>query len=77
MYNIQPTNGFHTSSSVLKKFFQLNEGEGDGVVRTFDILHGVDVDPKLILPRTSLIVWFTDVESSCDGAEESDNPSVN
>ena len=75
LYTIPPTNGFHTSSSVLKKFFPLNEG--DGVVHTFDILHGVDVDPKLNLPRTSLIVWFTDGKSCCDGAEESDNPSVN
>jgi hypothetical protein len=58
LYTIPPTNGFHTSSAVLKKFFPLHKG--DGVVHTFDVLHGVDVDPQLNQPRTSLIVWFTD-----------------
>ncbi len=33
---------------------------GDGVVHTWDLLHGVDVKPGL--DRTSLIVWFTTEE---------------
>ena len=76
LYTIPPTNGFHTSSSVLKKFFPLKRG--DGVVHTFDILHGVDVDPRLNQPRTSLIVWFTDCSGNDAGGEEKDvNSSVN
>lgn len=67
LYTIPPTNGFHTSSAVLKKFFPLKKG--DGVVHTFDILHGVDVDPRLNQPRTSLIVWFTD-RDGVDGTED-------
>ncbi len=75
LYTIPPTNGFHTSSAVLKKFFPLEKG--DGVVHTFDILHGVDVDPQLNLPRTSLIVWFTDTNESIVEEEEDVNSSVN
>lgn len=76
LYTIPPTNGFHTSSAVLKKFFPLNKG--DGVVHTFDILHGVDVDPQLNLPRTSLIVWFTDTNQKSSSEEEDVvNSSVN
>ena len=67
LYTIPPTHGFHTSSAVLKKFFPLKKG--DGVVHTFDVLHGVDVDPRLNQPRTSLIVWFTDSDSG-DGNED-------
>jgi len=57
LYTIPPTDGV-TNNAALRKFFPLDEG--DGVVHTFDILHGVDVDPRLNRPRTSLIVWFTD-----------------
>ena len=41
--------------------------KGDGVVHTFDILHGVDVDPDLNRSRTSLIVWF--VDRKCEGSD--------
>ena len=76
LYTIPPTSGFHTSSAVLKKFFPLKKG--DGVVHTFDVLHGVDVDPRLNQPRTSLIVWFTDRSGNDVGVEEEDvNSSVN
>ncbi|KAL3765485.1 hypothetical protein ACHAW5_008735, partial [Stephanodiscus triporus] len=33
---------------------------GDGVAHSYDVLHGVDVDPDLGRERTSLIVWFAD-----------------
>eukprot|EP00985_Skeletonema_marinoi_P035097 scaffold45615_cov219-Skeletonema_marinoi.AAC.1 len=75
LYTIPPTNGFHTSSAVLKKFFPLKKG--DGVVHTFDILHGVDVDPRLNQPRTSLIIWFTDSSESSVGEKEDVSSSVN
>ncbi|KAL7436155.1 hypothetical protein ACHAXM_005096 [Skeletonema potamos] len=71
LYTIPPTNGFHTSSAVLKKFFPLKKG--DGVLHTFDILHGVDVDQRLNQPRTSLIVWFTDSGSIGDKEDVSSN----
>jgi len=44
--------------AALRRFFAL-EG-GDGVAHSYDVLHGVDVDPDLGNERTSLIVWFTD-----------------
>ena len=77
LYTIPPTNGFHTSSAVLKKFFPLNRG--DGVVHTFDVLHGVDVDPQLNQPRTSLIVWFTDSGGGgvSDAHDDEDDASTN
>jgi len=75
LYTIPPTNGFHTSSAVLKKFFPLKKG--DSVVHTFDILHGVDVDPRLNQPRTSLIIWFTDSSESSVGEKEDVSSSVN
>ena len=59
LYTILPTPGVGaTSHTALRKFFPLQRG--DGVVHTFNVLHGVDVDPKLDRSRTSLIVWFTD-----------------
>jgi hypothetical protein len=39
----------------LRRFFPLCCG--DGVLHSWDVLHGVDVEPGL--DRTSLIVWFT------------------
>ena len=38
----------------LRRYFPLRKG--DGVVHSWDVLHGVDVEPGLV--RTSLIVWF-------------------
>ncbi|KAL7523510.1 hypothetical protein ACHAWF_000549, partial [Thalassiosira exigua] len=53
--------------AALRRFVPLDKG--DGVVHTFDVLHGVDVDPGLKRSRTSLIVWFTD---NGDGGEDED-----
>ena len=51
--------GKTSNHASLRRFFPLNKG--DGVVHTWDVLHGVDVEPGL--DRTSLIVWFaTDEE---------------
>lgn len=50
--------GAVSNHAALKEFFPFDKG--DGVVHTFDVLHGVDVDPNLNQKRTSLIVWFTD-----------------
>jgi hypothetical protein len=47
--------GKTSNHASLRRFFPLNKG--DGVVHTWDVLHGVDVEPGL--DRTSLIVWFT------------------
>jgi len=58
------TNGLYTinaavsNHAALKNFFQLNTG--DGVIHSFDILHGVDMDENLNSSRTSLIIWFID-----------------
>ncbi|KAL7531296.1 hypothetical protein ACHAXR_003963, partial [Thalassiosira sp. AJA248-18] len=65
LYTILPTPGVGAASHAgLRKFFPL--GEGDGVVHTYDVLHGVDVDPGLNRSRTSLIIWFTDGEDEDD-----------
>ncbi|KAL7467590.1 hypothetical protein ACHAXS_007832 [Conticribra weissflogii] len=72
LYTIPPVNGKINNNAALKRFFPMERG--DGVVHTYDVLHGVDVDPDLNKPRTSLIVWFVD-HSSCDldsGDGESD-----
>lgn len=58
LYTIPSTPGVGGSHAALRRFFPLEKG--DGVAHTYDILHGVDVDPKLNRARTSLIVWFTD-----------------
>lgn len=58
LYIIPPANGISSSNAAHKKFIPLQRG--DGIVHTYDILHGVDVDPELSRPRTSLIVWFVD-----------------
>ena len=49
------TCGTTSNHAALRRFFPLDCG--DGVVHTFDVLHGVDVQPGF--DRTSLIVWFT------------------
>jgi len=56
--NSNPNTIFASSHAALKQFFPLEKG--DGVVHSFDILHGVDVDPSLGQSRTSLIIWFVD-----------------
>ena len=47
--------GQTSNHASLRRFFPL--AKGDAVVHTYDVLHGVDVEPGL--DRTSLIVWFT------------------
>jgi hypothetical protein len=64
----QGTNGLFTTQvdedgktsnhAALRRFFPL--ACGDGVVHTWDVLHGVDVEPGL--DRTSLVIWFTTEE---------------
>jgi hypothetical protein len=56
-----------SNHAALKEFFPLDKG--DGVVHTFDVLHGVDVDPNLNQKRTSLIVWFTDTPEHQKGQQ--------
>jgi hypothetical protein len=61
----QGTNGLFTTQvdedgktsnhAALRRFFPLDCG--DGVVHTWDVLHGVEVEPGL--DRTSLVIWFT------------------
>ena len=52
-------NGNTSNHAALRRFFPLEQG--DGVVHTWDVLHGVDVAPNS--DRTSLIVWFTTDEA--------------
>jgi hypothetical protein len=56
LYTIPRSSNGSTNNAALRQFFPLDKG--DGVVHTFDVLHGVDVDPDLKRSRTSLIVWF-------------------
>lgn len=55
---INKEDGATSNHAALRRFFPLQSG--DGVVHTWDILHGVDVEPGL--DRTSLIIWFTEEE---------------
>jgi hypothetical protein len=50
--------GKTSNHAALRRFFPL--ACGDGVVHTWDVLHGVDVEPGL--DRTSLVIWFTTEE---------------
>ena len=45
-----------TNHAALRRYFPLSAG--DAVVHTWDVLHGVEIDPGQ--QRTSLIVWFED-----------------
>ena len=56
------TSGATSNHASLRRFFPLSKG--DAVVHTWDVLHGVDVEPGL--DRTSLIVWFTTEEQILD-----------
>lgn len=57
-----------TSHAAMRAFFPLERG--DGVAHTYATLHGVNVDPELNRPRTSLIVWFTDPKGEGDSINE-------
>lgn len=61
LYAIHDDAGSSSSHAGLKQFIPLSIG--DGVLHSYDILHGVDVDPNLLEndgSRTSLIIWFVD-----------------
>ncbi|KAL9180859.1 hypothetical protein ACHAXT_011312 [Thalassiosira profunda] len=65
LYTIPPSPKLGASGhAALRRFFPL--AKGDGVVHTYDVLHGVDNKA-----RTSLIVWFT------DGVDEDEDKTVN
>eukprot|EP00804_Cyclotella_cryptica_P017678 CCRYP_017153-RA/>CCRYP_017153-RA protein AED:0.11 eAED:0.11 QI:0/-1/0/1/-1/1/1/0/631 len=68
LYTIPRSKRMSTNNAALRQFFPMQKG--DGVVHTFDILHGVDVDPDLNRPRTSLIVWFVDSECGVSDARQ-------
>lgn len=50
--------GKTSNHAALRRFFPLSRG--DAVVHSWDILHGVDIEPGI--DRTSLVVWFTTEE---------------
>jgi hypothetical protein len=52
---VMSNDGITSNHASLRRFFPLEKG--DGVVHTWNVLHGVDVSPDS--DRTSLIVWFT------------------
>jgi len=52
----------------LRRFFPLRSG--DAVVHTWDVLHGVDVEPGI--DRSSLIVWFTEKQTN----KETKQPTI-
>jgi hypothetical protein len=58
LYTIKPESKRPSNHAALRQFFPLDVG--DGVLHSFDILHGVDVDKRLGTERTSLIIWFVD-----------------
>jgi hypothetical protein len=62
------SSAYDVGHAALRQFIPLEMG--DGVVHTYDVLHGVDVDPEFGLERTSLIVWFVDND---DGGRDEDD----
>ena len=66
------TSGATSNHASLRRFFPLSKG--DAVVHTWDVLHGVDVEPGL--DRTSLIVWFTTEEQLQDDMDENAGDEV-
>ena len=56
LYTVQ--SGDASNHAALRRYFPLDEG--DAVVHTWDVLHGVQIDPGQ--RRTSLICWFEDHE---------------
>ena len=63
-------NGQTSNHASLRRYFPLSRG--DAVLHTWDILHGVHVQPGLT--RTSLIVWFSTKNAILDSSEETDTP---
>ena len=55
-----------SNHAALRRYFPLTAG--DAVVHTWDILHGVEIDPGQ--SRTSLIVWFEDRGQEIKNAEK-------
>mmetsp|Transcript_26259 Transcript_26259/g.75821 ORF Transcript_26259/g.75821 Transcript_26259/m.75821 type:complete len:777 (+) Transcript_26259:84-2414(+) len=53
---------FCTNHAALRRYFPLSAG--DAVIHTWDVLHGVEIDPGQ--QRTSLIVWFEDRGKDAD-----------
>jgi hypothetical protein len=58
--------GETSNHKAMRRFFPLRDG--DAAVHTWDVLHGVDVEPGL--DRTSLIVWFDEFPESDDGGTD-------
>jgi hypothetical protein len=57
---IDTTTGQTSNHKALRRFFSLQAG--DAAIHSWDVLHGVDVEPGL--DRTSLIVWFDEYSES-------------
>lgn len=72
LYTTDTRAGETSNHASLRRFFPLKSG--DGVVHTWDILHGVDVQPGL--DRTSLVVWFSTKEALSSSAPEHSDASV-
>lgn len=62
LYTTATFAGETSNHASLRRFFPITSG--DAVVHTWDVLHGVDVQPGL--DRTSLIVWFSTKDAMVD-----------
>jgi len=65
---VDEDSGETSNHKALRRFFPLTTG--DCVLHTWDILHGVDVQPGL--DRTSLIVWFEEEQDEIAETNESE-----
>ncbi|KAL3914658.1 MAG: hypothetical protein SGILL_006013 [Bacillariaceae sp.] len=61
--------GETSNHKACRRFFPLQAG--DAVVHSWDVLHGVDVEPGL--DRTSLIVWFDELHETEGKVEETES----
>ena len=68
LYTTESYRGQTSNHAALRRYFPLRQG--DGLIHTWDVLHGVNVMEGL--DRTSLIVWFSTKDAVLDSQEAVD-----
>jgi hypothetical protein len=72
LYTTATFAGETSNHASLRRFFPMKSG--DAVVHTWDVLHGVDVQPGL--DRTSLIVWFSTKDAMADSVAKDEQSNI-
>ena len=72
LYTTATFAGETSNHASLRRFFPMKSG--DAVVHTWDVLHGVDLQPGL--DRTSLIVWFSTKDAMVDSVVKDEQSNI-